>query len=432
MELIRVNNKISKGYGVLYRYPDLSTLIFEVSGTSFPDLQYTGAGTPVQTNVSFEIRAHSIGSNNEMYADFADGTGEHTYLPDASGFIRFDAQPLHYFQDVPEEIRNTYNASYSVKRKIKIRFKYPDRVVYVRFTGISFIGDFPKALGSYNISDTLNISCVGATSRWSTYPRALKGLRCRQLYLTSPFTETMSVLPEWLLNSEIEYINMISTFFAPTPASENGMDKVHNIKNLRTLMLVSSGLIEESFADNIKGSTITGLVVTHNRFKVVPTNIYNARQLINLQVGGSQLESWGTGFQIDSKIETLHYSTAHLTLFPTSVPTNVHNCTNLKTVQFVGTFRTQERLDAHINAWYDFIISNASTVSGNTKFRQIAFSATYTNSSSSGINTRPSGLYQDSANPSTPMEKIYKMVKVYGHTWSVVNTAGTGNQVLTP
>lgn len=429
MEMVKFYGKLGRHGTYLWRYPDLTTILLEVSGTSFPDLKYTGEGGPSQTNVSFEV---AVGQGNEMYVDFADGTGKHTYLPNSSNRILFSAEALHYFQDVPEDIRNTYNPSYPKKRIIRINFKDPSKVTFLRFVGISFHGNFPRGLGAYNISDTLTLSCIGATSRWDTYPRALKGLRCRQLYLTSPFTETMSVLPDWLLNSEIEYINMISTFFAPTHASVNGMDKIHKIKNLRTIMLVSSGLVEESFADNIKGSTITGLVVTHNRFKVVPTNIYNAKQLINLQVGGGLLENWGTGFQVDNKIETLTYSTAHLTIFPTTVPTNINNCIYLKTVQFTGTFRTQERLDAHINAWYDFIVANASTLSGNTKFRQMAFSATYTNSSSSGINTRPSGVYQDSVNPSTPMEKIYKMVKVYGHTWSVVNTTGTGNQVLTP
>lgn len=432
MEMVKFYGSLGRHGKFLWRYPDLSTILLEVSGTSFPDKKIQGEGGNNPSDVVIDI---TVGEGNEMYVDFADGTGEHTFLPNSTRGtkILYSATALHYFQDVPENIKNTYNPSYDIKRVIKIRFKDPSKVTYFKMHHIGVHGNFPKALGTYNITQDIDISSNNS-KKWDSAPTALKGLRVNYLRLSTVFKEQFERIPDWIINSEIKAISLVSSFNARQKLpNETAMDKIHLIKGLYSLNFVSVGLGNNSFADNLKSTLLYNVFLQYNQFSVVPDAIYNALQIGYLTLGGSNLESWGTGFKVGTKLNRMSYWPSSHANFPTTIPTGLENCVLLKTVENIGSYRTQSRLDAHINAWYDFIITNASTVSGNTQFRQMSINMGYTaNSNATGINTRPSGLYQDSVNPSTPMEKIYKLVKVYGHTWTVVNTTQTGNQVLTP
>ena len=431
MDIVKFFGNIGRSGQTLWKYPDLSTINLEVSGTSFPDTRIQGEGGSNPSNVVFEVKSNNL--NNEMYIDFADGTGRHTYQPNASGVFKYEATALHYFQDVPAEYKDTYNVDYLIKRTIKISFKYPSSITYMRLSYVGFYGDFPRSLGTYNFIDGLDIRSASIPRRWGTFPTALKGIRSNSLTLLACFLERFTTIPLWLTNSELKTLTLISVFDGSAVNTVNGMDRIHNIKGLEGINMVSALLGNNSIANNLKDiPTLKSVFFQHNTFTTVPDSIYNALQIEYLTVGNGYLESWGTGFKAGAQINRLSYGPSNNASFPTTVPTGLENCVLLKTVENLGSFRTQARLDAHINAWYDFVVANASTSTGNTQFRQMSITMGYTNSSATGINTRPSGLYQDSPTPSTAMEKIYKLVKVYGHTWTVVNTTQTGNQVLTP
>ncbi|RLZ08613.1 hypothetical protein [Faecalibacter macacae] len=431
MDIVKFFGNIGRSGQILWKYPDLSTIHLEVSGTSFPDLQVQSAGTSNATNVIFEVI--SSNSNNEMYIDFSDGTGIHTYQPNASGVFKYEATPLHYFQDVPAEYKDTYNVDYLIKRTIKISFKYPSSTTYMKLDYVGFYGDFPRSLGAYNFTNGIYIRSADTLRRWETFPTALRGLRSNSFILYGCFLERFTTIPLWLINSELKSLTLASVFDGSAVNTVNGMDRIHNIKGLETINMVSSSLGNNSFANNLKDiPTLRNVFFQYNTFTTVPDAIYNALQLIYITLGSSSLTSWGTGFKAGTQINRLGYGPSNNASFPTTVPTGVVNCILLKIVELTGTYRTQSRVDAHVGAWYDFVVANASTSAGNTQFRQMSITMGYTNSTATGINTRPSGVYQDSSTPTTAMEKIYKLVNVYGHTWTIVNTAGTGNQIFTP
>lgn len=419
-----MGSSIIRHEDVVFSYPDLSVILLDVSGTSFPDR------LRVATNsVGIEILCSNV--DNVMYIDYDDGTGEHQYIPNSSGFIFFSEQIMHYFQDVPLNLINTIDTNYAVRRKIKIRFKHPDKVIQIRFNHIGLHGDMPKALGTYNLTSGLLVYNL-TEKKWSAFPDELRGLRVSSLIFDTAFAQQLTELPDWLLNSGISTLNLVNTFNASGTAAQTKMDKIDRIKTLSTINFVSVQMGNNGLADNLKDlPLLRNIYLQYNRFTEVPIALYNATQLEYFTIGNSMLVSWGAvGFKVNNNLNRLSYTGSNATTFPTSLPTNVINCEKLKTVEFINTYRTSARLDQQIQAWYNFVIANASTAAGNSKFRNMSFNCGYSSLGTYFI--RPSGNYQYSESPSTALEMIYRLVTMYGHTWTVVNTAGTGSQIFTP
>lgn len=108
----------------------------------------------------------------------------------------------------------------------------------------------------------------------------------------------------------------------------------------------------------------------------------------------------------------------------TDLPLGMANCVNLKTIQCKASYTTQIRIDTFINNLYDFIVLNASVSVGNTKFREMTINP---GSYAGTIVPRPTGNYADE---DSPLGKVWRMVNIYKHTWTVRNVANTADEVL--
>lgn len=106
---------------------------------------------------------------------------------------------------------------------------------------------------------------------------------------------------------------------------------------------------------------------------------------------------------------------------------------SLATADFVYALRSQDRVDAFVNNFYDYVIgwsqitmSSIALDGERNQFYGLAI-AIYTKSSPSsayrpsGILQAPSGFVKGSqnGNPATPMEMIYVLTENYGHTWNL-------------
>src|SRR5690606_7606115 len=112
---------------------------------------------------------------------------------------------------------------------------------------------------------------------------------------------------------------------------------------------------------------------------------------------------------------------------PAEVPVWFAALVNLKELVIYSTFRTQQRCDAFVNSFYDFVAANAPiSGSANDPFRSMVID--FNNTLNPGINFRPSGIYQQptgyvqgisNGTPASPLEKVWVMDNQYDHTWDI-------------
>lgn len=400
----------------------LFEVTLEVSGTSFPNVQTASTGFQINSSIA----------DNIMTIDFADGTGEHSFNPTSGNNHSYNNTIVYYFQDVPPVLINTVTPSYSTRRFIKFRFRYPEYITYFNFQNMGVHGEFPKRLGMFNLATGFRAS-LGSASKFDSLPTDMKGFNGRDLIFIEAFTNRINRIPNWVGDSSIVNLTFQQTFDLSGLPSSTNIEAIGKIKRLDTLILSNNNLNNDSFFDNLKSNpSLTNIEVpSNNNLTTIPTAISNCSQINSLSFGssgGSFLASWGD-FSLMTRLNSFSHS-AIGSATPLTVPNGIDNCILLKTYFCRNSYRTQARCDAHVNNWYDFIIANASVSLGNTKFRQMTMNFGY--SGATVRNERPSGVYQDVATPTTPMEKIWKMVNVYKHTWHVSNETNNGNVIYTP
>ena len=416
--------KILQRNNMVVEQRDIYAFELEVSGTSFPD-RYIGQNY---------IRFGWTGSNT-IYVDCNDGVGERV-ITDRKIFGGYNLslfmQTALFFQDVPENIRNTVDPTYSVRRKIKIRFQFPKKVNYIESVNCGVYGIMPAEFGLFNFS-TFRISNGADSPRWESFANNFYGLKSDTLFLNNPFSSLKSSIPTWLYSGRFINVSLLNGFNLSGDPTSTNVDKIHNIQDLTSLN-IGANMGDNSLADNLKLiPTLRYLGIGGNNFTTLPKAVTNCQYLITLVISNTDgfgyntnMTSWGDGLVNMTELTKIVYvgmkNNPPSALFP-----GIENCTKLKTVEAFVTYTTQVKIDDHVNNWYDLIVNNASATTGNTKFRQMSI-----NIGSNVGSIRPSGTYQDSTTPTTPMEKIYKMVKVYGHTWIVRNAANTGTEILAP
>src|SRR5690606_27902595 len=118
--------------------------------------------------------------SNKIYIDYADGTGEHEYNFKANGSNRqiwfrnlpgattpetvqgsnwYDAT-IHFYQDLPEGVKNTVQEAYPQKRIVTIRFENPMNITQLIVNYTLLFGTFPSTISKYNSLNTLNLTQV--------------------------------------------------------------------------------------------------------------------------------------------------------------------------------------------------------------------------------------------------------------------------------
>lgn len=418
-----INGKAINIDGKLVFSKDPTVIELEVNGTSFPD-----------GNASFIFQIQST-LGNEMYIDFADGTGVHTFLPNRA-LIYFDYQDviMYYYQDLANPMKiGTVDPSYNQRRKIKISFKYPNRVTGIWFRVFNIYGKFPEAMGNYNLTQRLTIDRV---KFFDEFPTSFRGINTYNLALNTISTVPVTVLPEWIYNSKIQILALTGGFIFTALPSVTNLYKLINVVGLTSLAL--DRFSDVSIPDNWKDITTLRTVILQGGESMVslPVNLTNMTQLTSLTIrANSALTSWGNGIGLMTKLITLDYYNSSLNL-TTDVPFGIENCWKLKNIFAGNTFLTLAKINTHISNYYDMVVVYGDmTATTNNKFRSVAFSLyanQFNNFRPSGTYQQPTGYIQGSSNgtPASAMEMCWVLVKQYGWKITVLNSAGTGGEVL--
>ena len=405
MALLKYNGKIVLFNGAFTSAQDFTVIELEVNGATFFNSTTSGR--------TFEIR--SSVPNNTMYIDFQDGTGEKTFNPNNGNNHR-------YTDDF-----YTYQDGNTGRRKIFIRFKDAREITYIAFVNFPMFGNFPKSIANYNLSDSL-VFANSTSSKLDAFPEDFRSVNSVYVSFKNAFQNKAINLAPWVYSSKIQRLILDGIFNLSALPTINHTDKLINIDGLRELTLSNSDLNSNSLPSNIKDiSTLEYLRIGNNTtLTTLPTALVGCANIKTLILGSadgygySRITSWGNGITGMIRLETL---TCMGGVAPTSIPTGLNTCVALKNIDFRGGYTTQARIDEFVTNFYNYVVANPSLTNINLN---IGYSG------STVLNTRPSGVYQTSATPSTPMEMIYKLVNDYRHTITVTNITNNGNEVLTP
>lgn len=427
--MYRIGNKALKDGNRLYIGANQTILEFDSKGTCFPD-RNTG---------STYFQFNSL-PGNKMYIDFDDGTGVHEYLPNTTSGTSFYyvGETIHFYQDLldPSKI-GTVDATYPQSRIVKVWFDYPQRITLALIQSFNMYGDFPKNIGNYSL-DTMRFSGV---AKLDSFPSKFRGGVFTSVFLSGVSTTRLTKFPNWIGNSKIINLTLQKGFDMSNGSVLSGIDGISNCAGLANLVLSDMRMLtNDDFPPNLKNlSTLRDLRIGANPYETFPTRISECSQLERLGLShtdgfgyNTTMSSWGT-LGLGLMVNLVDFTASGLIgLVSTDLPLGIENCVKLKKVRTSTTYRTQARIDEHVNKWYIFITSNASTTEGNTKFRDMEIDIGSRIGTNNGI--RPSGAMPTAVvePPTTPMQKIYNMCKLYGHTWIVQNLADTGTETITP
>ncbi len=321
-------------------------------------------------------------------------------------------------------------------------YNYPDNTLLSRVVSINF--DRQKLI-YFNIS-SLKLEIGDFLFEITKYP-ALKFFSIPQLTIVVGLNLEGSIL-----TSQINEVIINSSFHNTSPYYTSVPDKLFQMP-LKTLAIGSPGM-SGGFATTkfdqiyrlattldylkIEQTPITTLPSNFNlltilkkleliatNHTVIPSEINSIPSIENLFVGyNSFLTSWGNIANLVNLKSLQLISTPNLS---NVLPAYLNGFTLLKNVDRKGSLKTQINVDAWVDNWYSFIVSNAAISGINTlQFRGMTHNISQLTLTSdgtfapSGIYQQPSGFVLGSSNgtPATPKEKIWVMVNQYGHVWT--------------
>lgn len=423
MKLLKHNGNIALFGGSQFTIPDLSVIELEVGGASFLD----------NVNGSRRFGVYNREGGNEMYIDFNDGTGEHTYLPNSGvdfSFLSWSTASFYTYQD-----------GYSGRRKIKIRFKDHKKVEGIVIRYQEFYGVFPKSLSVYNLNDLVIYGHHNASySRFENFTLDFRASKIRKLDLRNISNNIVKDLPEWIVNSEIQELTLLNSFDL-SDVSTNNISRLVNQPLLSTLTLANVQLNVNSLPSNLKDfpSLKTLNIQGSTTLTTLPSSLVGCTNIENLELGSgssgfgfSHITSWGNGVSGMTSLKSFVCNNTTVANIPTTIITGLQDCVNLNFLDLVGGYRTEVRMTEFLNNFYDFTLNerNFSNFSLNIGWKVSTFK-----------NIRPVGVYQQPADyidninfgtPTTPMEQIWVLVNVFGYTITITNTTDNGSEILTP
>lgn len=421
--MYRVGNKIVKFGSKIPISQNTTVIEIECEGTSFPDRIQSAAVTFGGTT-----------GKRACYIDFADGTGLHLFET-----VSFISTIAWYYQDLndPEKI-GTIDPSYQQRRTVKIFPLYPASITVINFQNHTLYGKFPQNTGNYNLVE-LRLSGV---ARIETFPERFRGGSITLLVLSNISQTPLNYVPDWIGNSRIVTLRLSSVLNLNRSSLLTNVDVISRVAALKVLFIDNNGLSQNSFfPETLKNATTLEEVYIANNFTVFPARIGECGQIKKLVIGeagngySNSMSSWGAGVGLMISLVSLIYDAIGQgsDILETKLPNGIENCLQLKIISFNATFKSQARMDTHVNNWYDFIVANASLSTGNAKFRNMSFRCNtnvgpYQSFRPSG-GTTPTGVVEP---PATPLQKVYNLCKKYGHTWSIKNLANNGTEIIAP
>jgi|GEM_PF-4038107 len=253
----KVANKIGKAPNGKFIRIDQDTdivLTLTVDGTCFPSKRNISATGSVEFRSVDNV-------DNKVYIDYADGTGEHVYVFKASSANRrlyfrnmagqtnpatvsgsgtYDQNPIHFYQDLPDGVKNTVDDDYPQQRTVRIRFEKPQSITYVSLSGFFAYGVFPAAVSKLRNLEVLALSTLFYLDAFA-----------QDFYNSSIKTFTVSQsgnllgagFAEWMFHSPLVNINVNSSAnLADDPVAKK-VSRLNEVKEtLVTLNISNTGL----------------------------------------------------------------------------------------------------------------------------------------------------------------------------------------------
>ena len=368
---------------------------------------------------------------NTVFIDFGDGS--EVYEREFSGAISITPNsPLHTYTDGLTE------------HKVKIWFKLPSKILSFVSHNIEMYGDFPIALSLYNLN---TLSITNATYL-DDFPIDYGAGVFDRINFTNLTQNNIYSIPLWITRSRIFRLDLGAKIILSNNTSNN-VNKLINVQGLESLTFVNGNQLSD-VSSNLKNiSTLRYLAIGgDNPVTTITPNINSCRQIRNLSFGflnnslfgslsnNGKLTNWGEG--LVGMVNLAYLSLGDCRSAPTNIIPGLSDAVNLKTMLFRSCYNTQLRIDDFISNLYASVISIAIMVVGNTVMRNVRLEIT---TSSVGQTPRPTGTYQapsgyvqgsSNGTPASVMEMLYVLVKQYRWTCVITNTAGTGNETLTP
>lgn len=287
--LLKAGNKILKSNSRLLAITNDFRLTFEVQGTCFPaKMTQGGSNTAV-------FRIDSLNSlSNKVFIDYADGTGEHEYNFKSSGTSRqiwfrnlagattpstiqgsnwYD-ETIHFYQDLPEGVKDTVQETYPQKRFVNIRFENPQNIIQLVANYYFLFGTFPSAISKYNSLRTLTLT---QTANLDNFQQDFYGSSIRNLTLSNVGSVMNDGIPDWIVNSNfLEVLNLQDSVNLNDNLSTNNLLNIDNLKDtLKDLNIGGSGInyqLPNSVGNLENLQTFTTVGNTNSNFRF-PANI---------------------------------------------------------------------------------------------------------------------------------------------------------------
>jgi len=280
--------------------------------------------------------------------------------------------PAHYYVD-----QSTDDHDALPEHTVTMRFEDPDSIIDLVTDSWPLYGDFPSDFG--RLSGLQKIQLYG-TYNLTGFPVQLgQSVSIRQITLTAIGPAISVAIPmAFLTISSLEILGVSASIDLSDPDSSN-FNSINMLKDtLKELGVAACNLTQ--LPESLGECTLLERLVIHSNPNL-----------------------------------------------PAEVPVWFAALVNLKELVIYSTFRTQQRCDAFVNSFYDFVAANAPiSGSANDPFRSMVID--FNNTLNPGINFRPSGIYQQptgyvqgisNGTPASPLEKVWVMDNQYDHTWDI-------------
>lgn len=254
-------------------------LTFTVKGSYFPARR--SSASP-----SYLYLYSQMSVDNIVYIDYNDGTGEHAYNFRSSGSnrrLRFFAlnnattpqtiansstydvskalyppYGLHFYQDLPDDIKNTVNDDYEQYRTVSIRFQKPQSITYLQFSNVLLYDSLPSPLSKLNNLETLAI----ANSQFiEFFAQDFVSSRIRRIIMSNLGSVFNNGFANWMFNSPAEEINLQSSIDLSGSASSKKFNRINEVADtLEMLNLADTGInypMPQELAELYKLQTLT-------------------------------------------------------------------------------------------------------------------------------------------------------------------------------
>jgi len=355
----------------------------------------------VPSNASYKIESTV---NQTLTINFGDGTIKNIVLSAGANDLSFRE---HEYTDGNSE------------HTIILTFETPSAIESIATFRVQMGDIIPDDIIKFTNLKTLEF---GLNSGIKQFPNDLSSLT--QLENLAVDSGELEKIDDSIGQLPLKSLNFRNSLDLSQTQAEESLNVLLQLVELETLLLSGTNLLEFP-AGFVNRTEIKNLEIGQNNpYTTLPQNIPTSIESIRLRRKNPDLTSYNNFSRLVNLKTIVNASNCLFGIV--SIPNNFSNLTKLKTY-LDGGIDSVAILDTVINNWYDFIaVREFGDITGaNSTFRDMTFNIEEADSQP------PTGTYQASSNfvqgtangnPQSPFEKVYVLVKNFGHTWIINGT----------